>query len=183
MLKEKYAYHSRWQIRHAAMFAVGYIATNNFNAGMGMVNYFEKVAILVLNCLDETNNRVLWAAMHSIILLAECTQVLMHTQYDKKFLEKLAPITKRYTCGRVQSYAVITVRLLEKTCGLDMDTDAPEFTALQDSNVANHQNDLTIKLDTLENELNAENNCLALSQRIILSAAEVNDILHGATEK
>jgi hypothetical protein len=34
MLKEKYAYHLRWQILHAAMFAVGYIATNNFIAGM-----------------------------------------------------------------------------------------------------------------------------------------------------
>jgi hypothetical protein len=68
----------------------------------GMIHYFEEVAILVLNSLNEPNHRVLWATMHAIKHLSDCKQLLMHTQYDKKLLEKLVPIAKCHSCPRVQ---------------------------------------------------------------------------------
>ncbi|WJX31050.1 hypothetical protein P8452_19527 [Trifolium repens] len=118
MITTTYASHMLWRLRHSAMLAIASIAEKNFN-GMGMIHYFEKVAILVLNSLNEPNHRVLWATMHAIKHLRDCKQLLMHTQYDKKFLEKLVPIAKCHSCPRVQSYAVIAIRLLVNTCGLD----------------------------------------------------------------
>ncbi|XP_045824991.1 ran-binding protein 6-like [Trifolium pratense] len=118
IIRTKFASDMLWRLRHAAMFAIASIAEKNFN-GMGMIHHFEKVAMLVLNSLDELHYRVLWATMHAIKHLSECKQLLMHTQYDKKFLEKLVPIAKCNSCARVQSYAVIAIRLLVITCGLD----------------------------------------------------------------
>ncbi|MCI49176.1 importin-5, partial [Trifolium medium] len=42
------------------MLAIASIAEKNFN-GMGMIHHFEKLAILVLNSLDDHHTRVLWA--------------------------------------------------------------------------------------------------------------------------
>ncbi|WJX36971.1 hypothetical protein P8452_24796 [Trifolium repens] len=114
MITTTYASNMLWPLRHSAMLAIASIVEKNFN-GMGMIHYFEEVAILVLNSLNEPNHRVLWAIKH----LSDCKQLLMHTQYDKKLLEKLVPIAKCHSCPRVQSYAVIAIRLLVKTCGLD----------------------------------------------------------------
>ncbi|KAK2386407.1 importin-5 [Trifolium repens] len=118
MITTTYASNMLWPLRHSAMLAIASIVEKNFN-GMGMIHYFEEVAILVLNSLNEPNHRVLWATMHAIKHLSDCKQLLMHTQYDKKLLEKLVPIAKCHSCPRVQSYAVIAIRLLVKTCGLD----------------------------------------------------------------
>ncbi|CAI8597176.1 unnamed protein product [Vicia faba] len=84
-----------------------------------MIENFEQVAILVLKSLDEQNDRVLWAAMHAIRRLSECKKLLLRAQFQMKFFEKLVPIIKCNSCARVQSYALIALRSLVKTCGLD----------------------------------------------------------------
>ncbi|XP_058752345.1 uncharacterized protein LOC131625511 [Vicia villosa] len=118
MITMKYLPSIDWQRRHAAMMAFATIAQNNFK-DMNMTENFEQVIILVLQSLDEQNNRVLWATMHAIRRLSECKKLVLRDQFQMKFLEKLVPIIKFNSCARVQSYALIALRSLIKTCGFD----------------------------------------------------------------
>ncbi|CAK8566679.1 unnamed protein product [Lathyrus sativus] len=118
MITMKYLPSIDWQLRHAAMMAFATVAQNNFKE-MNMFQNFEQVAILVLKSVDEQNDRVLWATMHAIKRLSECQKLLLRAQFQTKFFEKLVPIIKCNSCARVQSYALIALRSLVKTCDFD----------------------------------------------------------------
>ncbi|CAJ2640673.1 unnamed protein product [Trifolium pratense] len=114
----KYASKIDWQLRHAALLAIGWIAERNFK-GQDMIQYFDQVVSLVLKSLDDLDPRVLWAAMHAIACLSEFKEQLMHGDYHKKLLTKLVPIIRWNSCVRVQLYAVIGIHSLVKNCGID----------------------------------------------------------------
>ncbi|XP_039687317.1 importin subunit beta-3 isoform X3 [Medicago truncatula] len=109
MITTKYASNVDWRLRHAAMLAIASIAEKNLNE-MDMMLYFNEVAILVLKSLDEPNHRVLWATMHAVKCLSECKELLMRSQYHKKFLEKLVPVIRCNSCARVQVEAIDTLK-------------------------------------------------------------------------
>jgi hypothetical protein len=67
-----------------------------------MINQFETAALLVMNSLDDMNDRVLWATIHAIMHSSRCKNLMVQTEYDRRFLERLVPIANSHRCARVQ---------------------------------------------------------------------------------
>ncbi|XP_024634685.2 importin subunit beta-3 [Medicago truncatula] len=138
MIESKYAVHSDWRVRYAAMLAIDAIADKNFKGEM--ISYIHQALTLVHKSLNDMNPRVLWATMHAIKCLSEYKEILKDSQFHLKFLAKLISIIKVSLRPRVQfmyseqrrisqlnvkaehvlyAQAVIAIRFLVTNCGLE----------------------------------------------------------------